>query len=219
MTETARPPLLIARKTIVDLARPRTYNAAVAFDVALIIGGAAVITILSQTVLWPDLFGEPFNLQSLGVMLVAFILGRRRGALSMALYIIEGVLGMPVFPEGQSGVNALIGREYGYVVGYLLTVYVVGILAEHKWDRWPWTVGLGMVVAHTVTYSIVYVWLGVSYQSWAEAGYQFNVKHHMAGDLVRILIAMIVIPSLWWLVDKNRTRAETPKSNRSKKTN
>ena len=41
----------------------------------------------------------------------------------------------------------------------------------------------------------------------------------MAGDLVRILIAMIVIPSLWWLVDKNRTRAETPKSNRSKKTN
>jgi biotin transport system substrate-specific component len=206
MIENARPPLLITRKTIVDFARPRTYDAAVAFDVALIVGGAAVISVLSQTVLWPSLFGKPFNLQSLGVMLVAFLLGRRRGGLSMALYIVEGLLGVPVFPEGQSGVEALISHEYGYVVGYLFTTYVVGALAEHKWDRWPWTVALAMIVAHTVTYSIVYGWLAVSHQSWAEARYQFNVKHHLIGDFLRTGIAMIIIPSLWWLLEKRRAR-------------
>lgn len=197
MAGNARPPLLIVRRTIVDLVRPPTYDAAVVYDLLLIFGGAALIALLSQVGIWPNLYGKSINLQSLGVMLVAFLLGRRRGSLAVALYIIEGAFGLPVFPVGQL---PFFGEGGGFLAGYLLAAYILGMLSEHKWDRWPWTVGLGMILGYGLIYTMAYLWLTISV-GWSEASYVFEVKYLIVGDIIRILFAASLIPLLWWWFD------------------
>lgn len=61
----------------------------------------------------------PFTLQGLFIGLAALVLGPARGALAMALYILLGVVGLPIFSGGSSGLGALLGPTGGYLVGYV----------------------------------------------------------------------------------------------------
>lgn len=91
--------------------------------------GAALITILSQIVI---LIGTvPFTLQTLAVGLIASIFRSREATFSVALYLILGAIGLPVFAGGSGGIAALSDPTSGFLWGFLfyaaLTSYLTNI--------------------------------------------------------------------------------------------
>lgn len=88
----------------------------------------ALIAVLSQINI--SLLLVPFTLQTLGVMLAGIVLGSKGGALSMALYLLLGAVGAPVFAGGKGGLAIFAGRTLGFLIGFVVAAYLIGLLAE-----------------------------------------------------------------------------------------
>ena len=73
----------------------------------------------------------PFTLQLTFTTLAGLLLGKRRGALSVAVYVAVGLLGVPVFTEG-GGVYYVLKPTFGYLIGFIAATYVTGSIA---WSR------------------------------------------------------------------------------------
>ena len=80
---------------------------------------------------WKD-GGIPITGQSLAVLVVGFVLGRKRGLLVIAIYLIIGLFGLPVFAKGASGIDTLMGSSGGFLYGFLVGGYVCGALQENS---------------------------------------------------------------------------------------
>ena len=77
----------------------------------------------------------PITLQTLVVLLSGAMLGPYYGALSMILYILVGVLGLPVFAGGSSGLPVLYGNTGGYLISYFIAAFTIGKYLEKKVKR------------------------------------------------------------------------------------
>ena len=75
--------------------------------------------------------GIPITGQSLAVLVVGFVLGRKLGLLVIAIYLIAGLAGLPVFAKGASGIDTLMGGSGGFLYGFLVGGYVCGALQEN----------------------------------------------------------------------------------------
>ena len=75
--------------------------------------------------------GIPITGQSLAVLVVGFVLGRKRALFAIALYLILGVMGFPIFAKGASGIDTLMGGSGGFLYGFLVGGYVCGALQEN----------------------------------------------------------------------------------------
>ena len=73
----------------------------------------------------------PITGQSLAVLVIGFMLGRKRALFAIALYLILGVMGFPVFAKGASGIDTLMGGSGGFLYGFLIGGYVCGALQEN----------------------------------------------------------------------------------------
>ena len=85
-------------------------------DVALVSAGV-LVTALAAQVSIPAL-PVPFTLQTLAVLLIGATYGAARGAITMGLYALVGVLGAPVFAEGNSGLAVLFSARGGFILGF-----------------------------------------------------------------------------------------------------
>lgn len=113
--------------TLSSSARPTSSTT----DLALIATFAALIAVLAQ---FPALFttssGTPFTLQMFGVFLAGAVLGAKRGFLAVALYLLVGTIGVPVFAEQKGGPSVWVGAEAGYLAAFPLAAFVVGLVAS-----------------------------------------------------------------------------------------
>lgn len=100
-------------------------------DLAYVAVFAALIAALALTPPIPiGALGVPITLQTLGVALAGLCLGAWRGAAAVGLYLLVGLAGLPVFSGGRAGVAVLVGPTGGYLVAFLLSAFVVGLVAQ-----------------------------------------------------------------------------------------
>ena len=78
----------------------------------------------------------PFTMQTFGVFLTLLLLGARDGVIAIALYILLGAMGAPVFSGFNGGMGALMGPTGGYIVGFLLICPIYGLLCRNKAGLW-----------------------------------------------------------------------------------
>ena len=116
--------------------------------------GSALLAASAQVALpmWP----VPATLQSLVVLLLGGLGGARLGLAAVALYLAEGVLGLPVFAGGIAGPVALAGPTAGYLLGFLPAAWLAGVLTRH--GGW-WRQALGLLAAHCVLFVPGVLWL------------------------------------------------------------
>jgi biotin transport system substrate-specific component len=89
---------------------------------------AAITAILAQVTI--PLPYVPITGQTLAVGLTATILGSRLGGLAMILYALMGAIGLPVFAEAKGGFQIILGPTGGYIIGFIVTAYVIGLILE-----------------------------------------------------------------------------------------
>jgi biotin transport system substrate-specific component len=126
--------------------------------------GFALLTALGAFV-WVPLppFGVPQTLQTLMVLLCALALGPRLGAASMGLYVVAGVVGVPLFAQGEAGWVTIFGQTGGYLVGFVLCQTVAHAVIRRRDGSlrgWGAVVVAGLAV-HAVVFACGVPWLYV----------------------------------------------------------
>jgi len=146
------------------------------------------------------------TLQPLAVLFTGAVLGSRRGALALLLYLAEGAVGLPVF-AGGAGVTYMLGPTGGYLVSYPVVAGLVGWLAERGWDRrLVWTAA-AMTLGLLVIYAFGVAWLA-GFLGDLETALVQGMLIFVPGDLVKIAIATLALPGSWALARRNRDRSE-----------
>ncbi len=97
-------------------------NSSKTYDLVLEAICAALITICSWISL--NVMDIPFTLQTFGILLVLFTVGGKRGTISILVYLLLGLIGVPVFAGFKSGPAALAGPTGGFIVGFLVGALV-----------------------------------------------------------------------------------------------
>jgi biotin transport system substrate-specific component len=170
-------------------------------NIALVVGGTLFVA-LSALVIVPLPFTPiPLSLQTFSVLLVGAALGSRRGALSMALYLLAGVAGVPWFSAHQSGWSF---PSFGYVVGFVAAAWLAGLLAERGADRHvARTVGL-MVAGNVVIYAFGVAGLMLVTGMDLPVALAKGVLPFLIGDLIKVVVAAALLPAAWKLVGTRR---------------
>ena len=115
-------------------------------DMVLIAMFAVIIAVCS----WLSIPGEvPVTLQTFGVFCAVGLLGGKRGTLSVVIYILLGLVGVPVFAGFKGGVGSLIGPTGGYIIGFVFTALVYWLVTKLLGTK-IWAVVLGMVLGLAV---------------------------------------------------------------------
>ena len=105
---------MIAGLTIADLVRPAEKRQARAYDAALVAGGSLVIAGSAQIAVGLPV---PVTGQTFAVLMMAALLGSRRGLLCVLAYLAEGLMGLPVFSQGRAGAAMFFGPTGGFLLG------------------------------------------------------------------------------------------------------
>jgi biotin transport system substrate-specific component len=190
------------RPVLADRVLPRSL----AVDALLVVGGAALTALLAQVAipLWP----VPITGQTLAVLLVGASLGAARGALSMVVYALAGLAGLPVFSDHTSGAGVLFGVTGGYIVGFVLAAAFTGWLAQRRVERRFLAGMLAFVAGSVVVFLVGLPWLKVAAGlTWAQtiAG---GFTPFILGGIVKAVLAAAALRGTWALVDR-ADRAKT----------
>lgn len=137
----------------------------------------------------------PIVLQSLFVLLSGLVLGSRWAAASMAIYLLAGIIGLPVFAGGSGGLAKLLGPTGGYLVGFPLAAFLIGLVAERSHGR-LWINLLGLVAGSLLIYLCGVTWLkGVLAVSLNKA-LAIGMWPFLPGDALKIAAALALERSL-----------------------
>lgn len=133
----------------------------------------------------------PIVLSTLFVLLSGLLLGSRWGSASMALYLLVGAIGIPVFHGGKGGLAHFLGPTGGYLFGYVLASWLTGLISERSRGILLWEI-LGVIVGSLAIYSLGLPWLKVVTQmSWTKA-LTVGVAPFIIGDGIKASVALIL---------------------------
>ena len=172
-------------------------------DVSLVAGGALVTGVLSQLVVPLPFTPVPLSLGTFAVLLVGASLGPLRGALSMLAYLVAGVAGVPWFAEQGSGWAA---ASFGYVIGYVLAAGLVGMLAQRRAARRPWSMCGAALAATTAVYVGGVPWLMVTLGVGLGEALVLGVAPFLVGDALKAAAAAGLLPAAWRLLGRSTKR-------------
>lgn len=136
----------------------------------------------------------PFTLQTFAVVTIAGLLGPWRALTAMAVYLLLGVVGVPVFAGFRSGAGVLLSATGGYILGFLLTAVVTGLLIR-RFGRGIPALVLSMVAGLSFCYLFGTVWFCTVYSTGKTFGaaLMLCVVPYLLPEVVKIALATLVI--------------------------
>ncbi len=188
--------------TYSDIIRPKKIVFAFVYDIILVIFCSFLIAFSSRIVIPLPFTPVPITMQTFSVLLTGSILGSRKGLISVIVFILSGIAGLPVFASGNSGILYLSGPTGGYIFGFILAAYFTGFFSEKKWDRKMNTTLLSMLIGNILIYIPGLIWLAKF------TGFKYVLKMgfypFIIGDIIKILFAIILLPSGWKILKQRR---------------
>jgi biotin transport system substrate-specific component len=156
---------------------------------AITVLGSIFLAVLSQIAV--PFFPVAMTLQTLAVMLIGVTFGFRLAAATVALYLIEGAVGLPVY-TGFANLAELIAKPYtsGYLVGFFVAAAVMGFMADRGVTR-SW---LGMIATLFVGEVIIFA-LGVAFLGYLigfDAALKGGLYPFILGDLLKLALAALI---------------------------
>ena len=195
---------MLADATVADLLRPCEKKRALLYDLALIVAGSLLIAVSAQIAVG---YPVPITAQTFAVLMIGALFGARRAALCLLAYLAEGAAGLPVFAQAKAGLVTFVGPTGGYLVGFVVAAFAVGLLAEKGWDRKCWSTVGAMIIGNIIIYAFGLLWL--SYLTGVRGALAEGLYPFIPGDLLKTALAAVTLPSAWKFLD--RLGLATPK--------
>ena len=118
--------------------------------------------------------GVPITLQTFFAILAGTILGSRLGAISMTVYALVGLVGVPIFARFGAGFSTIISPTFGFILSFILTAYVVGKIVEK--NRTLSAFVIASLIGLVINYVFGTNWMYFAYKFWAAAPEGFTYK-------------------------------------------
>lgn len=164
-------------------------------EIPILLGFNLLLAGLAQLAINLPFSPVPITGQTLGVMLIAITLGRVRGVAVVSAYILEGILGLPVFANGMAGAAVLFGPTGGYLIGFVVAAWIIGTLADRGWDRSFVRSFAAMTIGTVVILVCGLLWLSRFVEG--ETLLAVGLIPFIPGALVKLAIASLALPSIW----------------------
>jgi len=175
--QTLNPPQNRTQDRILEAAR----------QVAIVVGASLLVALCARiTIPIVPLIPVPLTVQNLGVLLVGMMLGSRRGFAALVLYLVEGMVGLPVFnPTGPGGVAQLFGITGGFLLVYPFVAFLAGYIFE-RGTRSFLRAAIAGVLAETLLFAGGLTWFYALTHSLAKA-YVF-----IPAEIVKVMLAAAI---------------------------
>ncbi len=173
----------------------------------------AILAVLGSLLLWASakaqvpMWPVPMTMQSFAVLVIGMAYGSRLGAATVALYLLEGAVGLPVFagtPEKGIGLAYMAGTTGGYLVGFFVAAAAVGWLAERGWDRSLPTAVTAMFIGTVLLFVPGVAWLAVLIGG--SKAIAAGLVPFLLGSVVKLALAAAVLPLAWRAVEARERR-------------
>lgn len=189
--------MLTLAPTLYTRALPRTSNWI--RDLSLILLGSLFVALFARIEI--PMYPVPITGQTFAVLLVGALLGSKRGAAAMIAYVVEGAAGLPFFAGGASGMAVLTGATAGYLIGFIVAAYVIGLLAERGLERSVRTSIIPFLIGTLIIYLFGVTWLSIVLGSLSQ-GIEFGLLPFLIGDVIKLAAAALLLPGAWQLYNK-----------------
>ena len=184
----------------------------------MIVVGALLIVVGARISFYlPGNLLVPVTLQTFGVLFGGALLGFRRAIGAVGLYLLLGLVGLPVFAlDAQTGLyrsgletiislgggTIALAPTGGYLIGFLIAGGLVGRLAELGWDRHLGGSVGAMLLGNLVIYVVGLPWLMASASLDPSKALELGLYPFLVGDLLKLVVAAGLLPVGWWLVQR-----------------
>ena len=159
----------------------------------LAILGTILLTLSSKIKIpfWP----VPMTMQTFVVLLIGVLYGWKLGVLTVSLYLIQGLVGLPVFagtPEKGLGLVYFTGPTMGYLIGFLVAVYLSGFF---NYNNNFFKNFIKLVFSVSFIYLLGLIWLGFLI-GWDKPIFKLGAQPFLLAELFKVLILAILIPKI-----------------------
>jgi biotin transport system substrate-specific component len=158
---------------------------------------AAIIAALTLPGEIPLASGVPISFQTLGVMLASVVLGAYRGTLAVALYVILGLIGLPILSGHASGFAVLAGPTAGFLIGFIPGALVAGLVARSAKQFGVVRVILGAIlggIGVVYAFGIPVLAASLKVDLVTSAGY---MTPYLIGDAIKVALTTIIAAALY----------------------
>ena len=164
------------------------------FKVILIAVLGTLLLTISAKIKIP-FYPVPMTMQTFIVLFLGITLGPKIGLLTVSLYLLEGIFGLPVFagtPEKGVGFIYFAGPTMGYLIGFLVTVYFAGLF---KYDKGLINTFLKLIFSVSFIYILGIIWLGILI-GWEKPIFKLGAKPFLLAELFKMLLLSFLTPIL-----------------------
>ena len=161
--------------------------------IVIAILGSLLLTISAKIKI--PFYPVPMTMQTFVVLLLGIALGPKIGLLTVCLYLFEGIFGLPVFagtPEKGIGLVYFTGPTMGYLIGFLVAVYLAGFF---KYDKGIINTFLKLLFSVSFIYILGLVWLGLLI-GWEKPIFKLGAEPFLLAELFKILLLSLLTPIL-----------------------
>ena len=159
----------------------------------LTIAGSILITISAKIKI--PFYPVPMTMQTFVILLIGITLGYKIGLATVILYLLEGIVGLPVFsnsPEKGIGITYFIGPTMGYLIGFLFAVYFSG---SFKYEKGIVNTFLKLIFSVSFIYILGLIWLGILF-GWYKPIFKIGAQPFLLAELLKILLLVFLTPIL-----------------------
>ena len=159
----------------------------------IVVVGTILITISAKIKI--PFYPVPMTMQTFVILLIGITLGYRVGIITVALYLFEGIVGLPVFassPEKGIGIAYFTGPTMGYLIGFLVAVYFSGLF---KYDKGIINTFLKLIFSVSFIYILGIIWLGMLI-GWDKPVFKLGAEPFLLAELFKILLLLFLTPTL-----------------------
>lgn len=169
-----------------SLVRGTTVDRSWLREVLMILGASIIIALFAPISIPLPFTPVPIATQLHVILLLSCLLGAKRASLAVLTYLFQGVIGLPVFAGGLSGILVLAGPTGGYLLGYLAAAFVTGFLVERMRERTAFKAFAAMGVGNLVVFLFGLPWLS-RYVGWENA-FLLGMLPFLIGDAFKLII-------------------------------
>lgn len=144
----------------------------------------------------------PVSLQNFAIYLVLYIVGAKRGTIAFLIYLLIGLVGLPVFAGFSGGPQKIAGPTGGYLVGFIFMTIIAGMIIDRAYKKRIVCIA-GMFFATCIPYFLGTLWLSYSTKMSFSAAFAAGVVPFVAVDILKMVIVAIVGPEIKKRLDKS----------------
>jgi biotin transport system substrate-specific component len=171
-------------------------------QVVIVVGASLFVALCARVTLPLPFTPVPLTLQNFGVLLVGLLLGTRRGFAALALYLVEGMSGLPVFnPAGPGGLAQLVGPTGGFLLAYPFVAAIAGWVMESGRRTFARAAVAG-TLAEIVLFLGGISWLAILTHSVSQA-VRFGLYWFVFAEVIKIMCSAAVANG-WQRITKVR---------------